>query len=40
MRWWLFACLTAGAAIWCLAIYGAWVMFNPPKCELGIGALL
>ena len=40
MNWGLFAWFTVGAAIWCLAVYGAWALFFPPKCELGIGALL
>jgi hypothetical protein len=38
--WGLFAGFVFGFLIWCLAVYGAWVLVCPPKCELGVGALL
>jgi hypothetical protein len=38
--WGLFAGFVFAALIWCLAAYGAWVLVYPPKCELGVGALL
>ena len=30
----------APKCILCLAAYGAWTLIYPPKCDLGIGALL
>jgi hypothetical protein len=36
----LFFWAAVGAAIWCLAIYGAYALFYPRQCDLGIGALL
>jgi hypothetical protein len=39
-HWFQFIWLAVGFLILCFAIYGAWVLFNPPQCELGIGALL
>jgi hypothetical protein len=36
----LFFWMTVGGLIWGLAIYGAYSMFYPRQCELGIGALL
>jgi hypothetical protein len=38
--WGLFAWFVVGALIWCLAVYGAWTMFAPGQCDLGVGALL
>jgi hypothetical protein len=38
--WWLFAWFVVGALILCLAGYGAWTMFAPGQCNLGVGALL
>jgi hypothetical protein len=40
MRGGLFVWFSLGALIWCFAVYGAWVLFNPPPCNLGVGALL
>jgi hypothetical protein len=40
MRSAMFVWLSLGALIWCLAVYGAWALFNPPPCNLGVGALL
>jgi hypothetical protein len=36
----LYLWFVVGALILCLAAYGAWALIYPPKCELGIGALL
>jgi hypothetical protein len=36
----IFVQLSIGALILCLAVYGALTLFNPPPCNLGIGALL
>jgi hypothetical protein len=36
----MFVWLSLGALVWCLAVYGAWALFNAPPCNLGIGALL
>jgi hypothetical protein len=38
--WGLFGWFTLGALIWCLAVYGGYVLAYPPKCDLPIGALL
>jgi hypothetical protein len=38
--WWLFAWFVVGALILCLAGYGGYVLAYPPKCDLGVGALL
>jgi hypothetical protein len=38
--WGLFGWFVAGALVWCLAVYGGYVLFYPPKCDLGVGALL
>jgi hypothetical protein len=39
-HWATFLWLSICAALIVLAVRGAWDLFNPPKCELGIGALL
>jgi hypothetical protein len=36
----IFILYSLGALVLCLAVYGALALFNPPPCNLGIGALL
>jgi hypothetical protein len=38
--WETFVWISLASGILCMAVYGAWAMFGPRPCNLGIGALL